>query len=442
MYKSLFLLLLFLSYGVDGRTQDSSLQDGSTIWHLQDCIAYAKKNNISLATAKLVIQTAKEDWLLTQAAILPNLNGNVSQGIFNSTNQNTTNAQSSGHLSGNYGLNSSIVIYNGNYLRKDIVSKDYAYQSANLSLKESENDLSLLITQAFFNLLMAQETMILLDTVLVNSKIQYQMGKGRFDAGSISRKEFLLFDAQVASDQFNLVNAGNAVKLNTIILKQLLLLPTSYFFVITNSTETSFFQWQFPLLETQEIARQNRPEVSNRILLVKKAEIEIDKARANQKPIINAGASLSSSYSNSASDNLYLQIGNNFYQSISITMGIPIYSRRINKTNINKSIIQKRQSELDLLNTRVVLDQLIEQAFVNSLNANAQLNAATIQYNTNQEIYNISNQQLAMGGLNSIDLLLQKNLYIQSLQLFTQSKYSALMFAKIYSFYRGVALVY
>jgi outer membrane protein len=412
-------------------------------WHLQDCIAYAKKNNISLASLRLSINLAKEDLLLSKASLLPNLVGSVSQGVFNShASQIVGTTQINGHFSGNYGLNSSVVLYNGNYLRNDILSKDYAYQSANLSLQETENNLSLSIAQAFFNVMMSKETMISLDTVLATSNRQFELGKERFDAGSISKKEFLLFDAQVATDQFNLINATNEFKLNTVILKQYLLLPTSYIFITADAPIDDAYNIISPLVDAQELARKNRPEIQNRLLLIKKSEVELDKSKANRKPIINAGAALSSSYTDNSGDVIYHQIGNNFYQSLSVTMGIPIYNRRINRTNINKSKILLQQSELDFINTRTILDQQIEQAFINLLNANAQFTAARIQLNTTKEIYRISNEQLAMGGLNSIDLFLQKNLYVQALQLFTQAKYRTILYRKIYSFYINIPLAF
>ncbi len=444
MYKAFFLLLVStIGSCLSGRTQDTIALERPALWHLQDCIAYAKQKNLSLAAIRLSIKSANEDRLLSKASVLPNLSGTVSQGIFNSNNsQLAGNAQINGHFSGNYGLNSSVVLYNGGYLRNDIRSKDLAYQSVNLSLLETENDLSLSIAQAFFNVLMAKETMISFDTVLVTSNSQYKLGKERFDAGSISKKEFLLLDAQVASDQFNLINATNEFKLNTVLLKQFLLLPTDYLFITASSPseETNFFITA--LDNAQEIARKTRPEIQNRLLLIKIAEVELEKSRAYRKPLINAGAGLSSSYTDNSGDVIFNQVGNNFYQSLNITMGIPIYNRRIIRTNINKSKIFLQQSELNLLNTRIILDQQIEQAFINLLNANAQFNAAAIQLNTTKEIYRISNEQVILGGLNSIDLYLQKNLYVQALQSFTQAKYRAILYRKIYAFYTNEPMVF
>jgi outer membrane protein len=72
------------------------------------------------------------------------------------------------------------------------------------------------------------------------------------------------------------------------------------------------------------------------------------------------------------------------------------------------------------------------------LNAQAQLTAAESQWRTNQESYRIANEQLRLGALNTIDLLTQKNLYVQALQAYVQAKYNNILNKKIYEFYTGV----
>lgn len=74
--------------------------------------------------------------------------------------------QGQGNSSSNYGLSSSLVLYNGNYLKNDIRSNEYAVQSSNLDLLENENNLTLSITQAYFNVLFAKEIMIAFESVL------------------------------------------------------------------------------------------------------------------------------------------------------------------------------------------------------------------------------------------------------------------------------------
>ena len=73
-------------------------------------------------------------------------------------------------------------------------------------------------------------------------------------------------------------------------------------------------------------------------------------------------------------------------------------------------------------------------------NAQAQYDAADKQLKTVQESYDITNTQLQLGAVNMVDLLQQKNLYVQAMQSYIQAKYSAVLFNKIYNFYTGVPI--
>jgi outer membrane protein len=444
MFKKIIFPLIFFTCGFFyGNTQDSVLVGLPTIWRLEDCISYAKKNNISLANLRLNYKLAQEDLLQVKAAVLPNLTGSASQNFTNSKVAQTSGAlQGVVNSSNNYGLNSSIILYNGGFLKNDILSKDYSYQSAYLYLLETENSLTLSITQAFFNILLSKEIMIAFQSMIATSTAQLKQGQERFDAGSMSKKDFLLLSSIVASDQYNYINASNDFKLNTVILKQYLLLPSNYNLIIT-APEIDFVDSQLtPLIEAQEISRKFRPEIKNQKILVQKSEVELEKSRASLKPLITAGATLASGYAYNQSGVYFNQIGNNFYQSLGVTMGIPIYSRRVNRTNINKSKILLQQSNLAFYESKTILNQQIEQTFINLGNANAQFKSSEIQLNTASEIYRISNEQLKLGSLNSVDLLLQKNIYVQALQLFTQVKYKVILYNKIYSFYMGQPITF
>ena len=441
--KTILLLILFTSGFFFGNTQDTLFVKLPSLWRLEDCISYAKRNNITLANLRLNAKLAQEDLLQVKAAILPNLIGSVSQNFTNSKVSQTSGAlQGVVSSSSNYGLNSSIILYNAGYLRNDILSKNYSYQSANLSLLETLNSLTLSITQAFFNILLSNEIMIAFQSMITTSTGQLKQGKERFDAGSLSKKDFLLLSAIVATDQYNFINASNDFKLNTVILKQYLLLPSSYELNIT-SPEIRFVDSAItPLPDAQEISQKQRPEIKNQQILIQKSEVELEKSRSALKPLISAGATLATGYAYNQTGLYFNQIGNNFYQALNISMGIPIYSRRINRSNINKSKILLQQSNLAFYETKTILNQQIEQAFINLENAKAQYTSSEVQLNTASEIYKISNEQLNLGGFNSVDLLLQKNIYVQALQIFTQVKYKVILYHKIYTFYMGIPIVF
>lgn len=445
MLKLLTIIIIsLLAYPVYVKAQDSILSGLPKQWRLEDCIEYAKKKNISLAALRLSTRSAEEDLLQSKAGVLPNLTGSVSQTLVNSNNTNSVvgGFQTQANFSSSYGANSSMTLYNGGYLKNDIRSKEFALQSSNLNVKETENSLTLSITQAFFNILLAREIMGSFEAVLETSKGQMQQGQQRYDAGSIAKKDFLLLESQVATDQFNLINAGNNFKLNTVILKQFLLLPSSFEFLVSAPDSIRLQTGLDSLNAAQAEAQRNRPEIRNREVQIKIAEIELEKIKASIKPIISINGALATGYSDNQSTEYFTQLHSNFYQSLGVSMGIPIYSRRVNRTNINKSKILLKQSELALYDSKTILNQLVEQTYINLLNAHAQYAAALSQLKTSEEIYFITNEQLKMGAVNTVELLQTKNAYVQALQAFTQAKYTAVLYNKVYEFYMGIPVTF
>ncbi|MEP7255306.1 MAG: TolC family protein [Ferruginibacter sp.] len=444
--RSLFLIaFIFLqALPCSLKAQDTLFANLPQQWRLQDCIEYAKKKNISLATLRLTTRSTEEDLLQSKAGILPDLAGSVSQnlGNGNNVNQSSGTVQNKTNFSSSYDLNSSMIIYKGGYLKNDIRSKQFSLQSADLSVQETENSLTLSITQAFFNILLAREIITSVEALLSTSQGQLLQGQQRFDAGSIARKELAQLESQVATDQYNLVNANNNFKLNTVDLKQLLLLPSSFDLQIKAPDSILLQPSLTSLYDAQHEALQTRPEIKNKEVQIQISQVELEKIKASVKPTISLGAGLSTGYSNNGSAVYLSQVNNNFYQSLGISMGIPIYSRRVNKTNINKSKILLQQSQLALYDAKTILNQQVERAYINLLNAQAQYNAAEVQLRKSEEIYFITNEQLKLGAVNAVELLQQKNAYVQALQSYLQAKYTAALYNKIYEFYMGIPVTF
>jgi outer membrane protein len=414
-------------------------------WSLQDCIEYARKNNIQLNSLRLNSSSAGQDLLQAKAAKLPSVSASLSQSVVNGKQVNVAvgGFQSQADFSGNYGINSSLTLYNGGYLNNDIKAKELAVQSAGLSVEEAQNDITLSITESFLNILLSKENIKSLEEVLATSQAQLKQGQQRFDGGSISRKDLLQLQAQVAGDEYNLVNATNSYRKNTVTLKQVLQLPSDYDFNVAALDTLIVQQLLPPLSEAQNAALTERPEVKNDSVSVAIANTTLLKARAGALPTVSLGASLASGYANlSAGNNYFTQVGNNFYQSLGLNVGIPIFSKRVNKTNIEKSKIAIEQAKLALADTKVTLSSEVEQAYINVQNGMAQYQSAEAQLKVVKESYEITNEQQKLGALNMVDLQQQRSLYVQALQSYIQAKYSAVLYNKIYEFYMGMPMTF
>lgn len=420
--------------------QDTSSFEYPEKWSLKVCLDYAKKNNIQINSLRLNEQTSQQELLLSKAALLPNLYGSASQTVNHSKTLSTSTSsyRSTFTPSGSYGITSSWTLYQGGFLRYDIQQKNLLVESSNLAVIQEENDITLLITQAYLNILLDKESQVYALDVVSTSKAQVDQATKFLEAGSIARKDLAQLQSQLANDQYSLVLIQNAQRQDLLTLKQLLQLPTEQFFDIVSPDTIIAKALINPLKEVENNALQNRPEIKNSELGVQIAKVGLDKALSGYKPSLVAGASLGSSYSRNPSYDFFRQLDNDFYQQVGLTLSIPIFTRRLNKTNVKEAKITMDQANLNLKDTKTTLSQNVERAYINVLSAQSQYDAAMEAFKYNQETYRIANEQLKVGVANMVEFLQQKTLYIQALQAYIQAKYNAALTLKIYDFYNGM----
>jgi outer membrane protein len=374
---------------------------------------------------------------------LPNVAGSLSHNWVQRKNTTAgTATQPQASLSSNYGINSSLVLYNGGYLKNAIKAARLSVQAAQLTTEETINDITLSITEAFLNILLARENSKVFEELLTTAEAQFKQGQQRYEAGAISKKELLQFQSQIASDQYNLVNARNAYRLHLLALKQLLQLSTTYGLEIVVPAQVDPQQPVLALPNAQRAALENRAEVSNKETALQLAEVNRSLARAGRLPTIDLGAGLFSGYANSRSSKYLSQLDRNLYESFSIGASIPIFSQRQNKTNLAKADIAIEQAKLALQNTKITLTQAVEHAYINLQNAQAEFKAAATQLKAAEEIYTITKEQLAYGAINMVEVLQQRASYVQALQAFVKAKYTAVLYNKIYQFYTGEPITF
>jgi outer membrane protein len=433
-----FLILLVIHHSL--QAQDSTLIGKSVIWDLTKCIGYAKDNNIQINSLRLSQKTSQQEFLLAKAAKLPDLAGAASQDFGHANTRGSNGSGSSGiYASGSYGLSSNVTLYNGNLINNNISQKNLAIESANLNIIQTENDITLQVTQAYLAILLDKETVIYDQDLVAVSTAQVKQAQQKYDVGSIARKDLIQLQAQLSTDKYTLISAQNLELQDLLTLKQLLILPGDASFDITKPDTVIAKQPIAPLHEVEQIALQTRPEIKNGQIGVQIAQYDVLKARAGYKPTLTAGGSLTTGYT-TGNGAFYNQFNNNFTQQLGLNLSVPIFTKRVVKTQVEEAKIGVDQANLTLRDSKLILSQTVERAYLSVMNAQSQYDAALEGYKYNQEGYRIVNEQLKVGVANIVDFLLQKNLFIQSRQQFVQAKYNALLTSKIYDFYKGVPI--
>jgi len=447
--KHLILYLLSLLAVVSFNPIHAQVSDSIRKWSIEECFKYATEHSIEINTRKLNEETSLQDLIASKGNQIPSLSASANNNFINSKtdtsgNGNLTNQFTS---SGNYSVNSSIILWNDNYIKNNIKQRDLLSQSAKLSIQQSQNTITLLITQGYLGILLAKENLKYIQDLVATSEARVKQGQLFYDAGSIAKNNLLQLQAQWASDNYLLVQTQNAIRQNILSLKQILQLPSDTVFDVVTPPSIEIVALIPPLRGVQQTAFDIFPEIKIGELDVAIASLDIAKAKAGFKPVLSANGSLGTGYSavisnsNFSKTGYFTQLDNNFYQRFGLNLSIPIFSNRTNKTNLEKANIGYKQANLNLQNNQLVLSQEVEQAYLNATNALEAYYAAKEQLSAATETYRITNEQFRLGGINSFDLLQQRNQYVQAVQAFTQAKYTTVLQLKIYEFYRGNPII-
>ncbi|HEY4875872.1 MAG TPA: TolC family protein, partial [Puia sp.] len=81
MIRIIATIFFLLMMGCFAQAQDSTQLPSK--WSLQQCIDYAKKNNIQVNSLRLSEQTAQQEVLLAKAQRLPGVNGTAAASLTN-----------------------------------------------------------------------------------------------------------------------------------------------------------------------------------------------------------------------------------------------------------------------------------------------------------------------------------------------------------------------
>ena len=442
---AVLLLFTFLAatrpLNAQSGTADTVLQNLPANWTLQHCLDYAIRNNITINTFRLQQRSVQQDLLGAKAAVQPDLAGTAS-GYLTYRKQINGSGNYGGRSAignGNYGVNSSIIVYQGGYIRNNIKEKQLLTQTAGLDILQTENDLTLNVTQAFLNILLARENIIYFQDLVNTSGEQVKQAQQKYDVGTIALKDVAQLQAQNANDKYSLITAQNTHRQNIISLKQLLQLPSEVDFQVQEPDTIIAQALISDLRDVQQQAQAIRPEVKISDINVDIARTDLELARSGFRPTLTGSGSIGANHSG-GDPGIFRQLDNSFYQQIGLSLSIPIFTRRVVRTNVEKARIQIEQAQLDQKNIKNNLSLQVEQAYVNVVNAQGQYDASVEQLTATKESYRIANEQLKVGAVTTVDYLIQKNLYTQAYQQYVQAKYNAALNIRIYDFYRGVPI--
>lgn len=417
-------------------------------WTLQECLDYALEHNIQLQKNRLTEAQDREDIQMRRAALLPSLsfstNQNASwrpwsQSYVNLSGGTMTSTSSEVNYNGSYGLNAQWTVWNGGRNQKNLEKSKLTAEMAEYATAESANTIQEQITQLYVQILYQAEAVRVAEQVLEASKMQRDRAQEMVDVGSLARVDLKQLEAQVSQDEYTVVNNRTQLDNYRLQLKQLLeLVGTDDFDVATPNTGDANVLSAIPPKEVvYASAYAFRPEIQSGKLSIEQSELDIDIARRGFYPSVSMSAGIGTSNNSGISTALTEQWRRNLNNSIGLTVSVPIFDNRQNRTNVRKAKLSKDAADLSLQDTEQQLYRQIETYWLNARNAQQQYVAAKANVESMQETYGLVSEQFRLGLKNIVELTTGKNNLLQAQQQLLQSKYTALYNLAMLRFYQG-----
>lgn len=409
------------------------------IWSLQDCIDYAVANNIAVKKSKLDQINAELNFKQQQYNRLPSLAANGSLTLSNGTaiDPITSDFISQNIFSNSYNLNANVVLYQGNKLNLEIAKNQLLVNQSKLYQQQAENNIVLSVLEAYLQGLYYQEGIKIAEYTVASAKEELAFAQVKYDNGALAQLDLTNVETQYAQSQYNVVNSQNLYELQVLKIKQLLELDPQENFQIETLDLDELGQLTPDKQAVYLAAIEQLPDLKIYDTQGNVLEKELSIYQANRLPTLSLNAGLNTGYSNSMNRNYWNQVENNFNKSVGLTLSIPIFSKLQNKTNVKLAQVAIQQNELDKVSASKTLYANIETAWQNAIGNQAQQLASKVARDNAKTAYELANKKYEFGGLTTTELLVSRNTYLTNEQTYLQSKYMAVLYQNLLSFYQG-----
>jgi outer membrane protein len=471
--KFLVVFLAFLCF-------KSSLYAQKT-YSLQECVNLALENNIQVKQQSKQTENAFIDVKMSRFAVLPNLNGQVTnnwQTGFNINPRTNTPEENLAFRTNSFGVSSSMNLFNGFQTSNNIRLRLSDYKVSRYDLENARNNLKLNVASNYLRVLQQIEVLNAARNQVATTNVQLERQQKLYDLGGLNKSRLLQLKAQIAAEQLNLITQQNVLNSAYLDLWQLIdVMPDSTSKIEQINLEKVLIEDENRLPQAiYNDFEKTSPDVLAAKQRERSAELQKYISKGGRSFRLSLNASLSSFYTTlgtsfadyktvvnppigffmDGNTQVFVhslgnqtfptrtfetpfseQFSKNFGTSIGLTLSLPIFNGWNANSAVQRATIQMESAKLNEKQVQQNLFKNINTAFLNFKNAQQRYSAAMESLAANKEAADISEKQYELGGLSVSDFLNAKNAFIRSETDFLQAKYELVFRKKVLDFYSG-----
>ncbi|WP_034919328.1 TolC family protein [Gillisia sp. CAL575] len=436
MKKSILLACLFLiSAGLTAQTKK---------WTLQECVAYALENNISIKQSALDVESAEIERLDAIGNFIPSLNAQVSASSngglsINPTNNRFENTRFTS-LSG--GASTSLTLFDGLRNLRQFERAKLSKLASQYSLEQMKDDIALFVANSYLQVLFNKQNLEVLKSQSGITSDQLKRTQDLVEAGVLPKGDLLEIQATAANEQQRIIVAENNIQISLISLAQLLLIKDYQNFDIV---ETDYDVVENEILvnspyELIEKAKEERYEIkiAEEQKLIAEKDVQISKGA--YYPTLSAFYNYNTRYADNDAFNrdFTQQLYENDGTSYGLQLSIPILNGFATRNQVKRNMINVERAEFRLEQAELDLEANVYQAYVDAQGALKAFEAAQSALDAQDQAYLYATERFDVGLTNAFDFS-QSKVRLENAQTeLLRTKYDYIFKLKVIELYFGI----
>ncbi|CAN5307961.1 TolC family protein [soil metagenome] len=446
---------------------------------LQHAVELALQNNLTIKQAQITEALATEDYKQAKNNRLPAINANPQAGY--NFGRSPVAGQYAYANNASFSINGSasvqMTLFQGGQLRNQILQNRLLLDVDKTATAKVKNDLVLNVVTDYLAILTNQDLVIAAKQQIALAHLTLDRSQKNVDAGNQTVADLAQAKAQVSTAELNLTTAQNQYDLAILTLKQYMEMDPNTDIVVEKPdiSKLNDIRTAYDGNEVIKIALTINPDVrlAEQQQLTYAQAIKI--AKGNYYPTLSLFGNLQSSYSNAVKQRLtgstplakdpigavqgtgqvvetlepvshpiytpgypfINQFGDNFNQSIGVSLQIPIFNRFSARTSVTKAKLAYQNAELTTQLAKNNLSKTIITALLDLHAAEKKFASATQTYQSNKEAFNVITQRYNVGLVNSLDYNTSLTNYNKSQNDMIEARYEVIFRSKVIDYYLG-----
>ncbi|MDF4221308.1 TolC family protein [Maribacter sp. M208] len=438
-------------------------------WTLEECVAYAVENNLTIEQLELDLATVKIDKSDAVGAFLPNLN--LSSGVSERSGlvvDPNSNANVSGTIfSVTPGITTGVTLFDGLQNIHRLNRAKLNTIASQFRLDDLKDDIRLSVANSYLQILSNKEALEVAKAQYAVTEQDLKRTKELVDSGVVPRVDLLEIQATAATQEQQIVNNEGLILISKISLAQILQITDYANFEIADE------EFNIPL---SDILNNSAKDIFSKALEfrndIKVSESNVAIAEKDQQiakgalyPTINAFFNYNTFYTNQFAPvpdpnnpgqflfdpnnqgTLLLtreSITNQFYLNDGISYGfqinVPVFNGFSVKNNIKRAAINLESSKLQLEQDKLALEAEIQQAYVNVSTFLKSYEAAEKTLEATTLAFEYSKERFDVGLMNAFEYSQAQSRIDNAKADVIRTKYDYIFRLKILEFYFGIPI--